>query len=93
MASKTGRPDPPSTWPALVARIMEIGSESWVKHTGVPSCVTTSSMMKVRRLGAGLCGRQGLGERGQRVAGAGEPGSDRRPVPVSLAWSNGNTYG
>jgi hypothetical protein len=31
MASKTGRPDPPSTWPALVARIMEIGSESWVK--------------------------------------------------------------
>ncbi|HXL95732.1 MAG TPA: hypothetical protein VN969_42975 [Streptosporangiaceae bacterium] len=31
MASKTGRPDSPTTWPALVARIMEIGSESWVK--------------------------------------------------------------
>jgi hypothetical protein len=32
MASKAGRPDrEPGTWPAVVARIMEIGLESWVK--------------------------------------------------------------
>jgi hypothetical protein len=31
-------------------------------------------------LGGGLGGRQGLGERGQRVAGAGEPDRDQRPV-------------
>jgi hypothetical protein len=32
MASKAGRPDrEPGTWPAVVARIVEIGSESWVK--------------------------------------------------------------
>ena len=32
MASNAGRPDrEPSTWAAVVARIVEIGSESWVK--------------------------------------------------------------
>jgi hypothetical protein len=32
MASKAGRPGrEPVTWPAAVARIVEIGSESWAK--------------------------------------------------------------
>ena len=32
MANEAGRPDrDPSTWPAVLARIMEIGSESWEK--------------------------------------------------------------
>jgi hypothetical protein len=32
MASKAGRPDrEPDTWPAVVARIIEIGSESCAK--------------------------------------------------------------
>jgi len=32
MASKAGRADgEPGTWPAVVARIVEIGPESWVK--------------------------------------------------------------
>jgi hypothetical protein len=35
-------------------------------------------------LGGGLRGRQGLGERGQRVAGTGEPDRDQRPVPGQL---------
>jgi hypothetical protein len=32
MASKAGRPDrEPGTWPAAVARIVGIGSESWAR--------------------------------------------------------------
>jgi hypothetical protein len=36
-------------------------------------------------LGGGLRGRQGFGERGQCVGGAGEPDRDQRPVAGQLA--------